>query len=99
MPFARAYSRPAALSATQPISRAARKPPSDFCICLILTGCEKKGTDSLFRRREQPKCKHFEWRKRCLSPIFRILLASIFCLAARAEEPPAGLAKLIAARE
>ena len=36
MPFARAYIRPAAPSVIHPVSRAARKPPSDFCICLIL---------------------------------------------------------------
>ena len=40
MPFERAYSQPAALSAVQPASRAARKPPSDWVIGLILAlGC------------------------------------------------------------
>ena len=40
MPFRRAYSKPAALSAVQPASRAARKPPSDCVIGLILAlGC------------------------------------------------------------
>jgi len=36
MPFAPAYSKPAALSAIHPASRAARKPPSDCFIGLIL---------------------------------------------------------------
>jgi hypothetical protein len=40
MPFARAYSKPAAPSAVHPASRAARKPPSDWVIGLILAlGC------------------------------------------------------------
>ena len=40
MPLIRAYNSPAALSATQPARRAARKPPSDWFIRLILTfGC------------------------------------------------------------
>ena len=37
MPLSRAYRTPATLSAVQPISRAARKPPSDLAIGLILT--------------------------------------------------------------
>src|SRR5690348_3272939 len=62
MPFTCAYIRPAAPSAVQPISRAARKPPSDFCICLILA----------------------------------FMLSTP---GARAEDPPADLAKRIAQRE
>ena len=62
MPTCRAYRKPAALSAIQPVNSAARKPPSDFCICLIL--------------------------------------ASLFAAAgARAEDPPADLARRIARRE
>lgn len=37
MPLARAYSNPNALSRIQPVNRAARKPPSDLAIALILT--------------------------------------------------------------
>ena len=41
MPLERAYSKPAALSAVHPASRAARKPPSDWVIGLILAlGCD-----------------------------------------------------------
>src|SRR5689334_13757142 len=54
--------RPAAPSTIQPISRAARKPPSDFCIWFILASVLSSSTGM-------------------------------------AEEPPAGLAKKIAARE
>jgi hypothetical protein len=44
MPFDRAYSKPAALSAVHPASRAARKPPSDWVIGLILAlGCVAAG--------------------------------------------------------
>src|ERR1022692_2519676 len=44
MPFNRAYSKPAALSAVHPASRAARKPPSDWVIGLILAlGCVAAG--------------------------------------------------------
>jgi hypothetical protein len=44
MPFDRAYSNPAAPSAIQPASRAARKPPSDWVIGLILAfGCAAAG--------------------------------------------------------
>ncbi|MGA2136215.1 MAG: hypothetical protein ABSH50_28325 [Bryobacteraceae bacterium] len=44
MPFKRAYSTPAALSAIQPASRAARKSPSDGFIGLILAlGCAAAG--------------------------------------------------------
>src|ERR1035441_1533642 len=44
MPFNRAYSKPAALSAVHPASRAARKPPSDWVIGLILAlGCVAPG--------------------------------------------------------
>src|SRR5262249_10911436 len=57
-----AYMRPAAPSTTQPISRAARKPPSDFRICLILAFV-------------------------------------LYPPAARADDPPADLAKRIAQRE
>src|ERR1035438_8001997 len=62
MPFTCAKITPAALSATQPVTRAARKPPSELFIGLILT--------------------------------------SVFLLtAARAQEPPPNLAKLVAHRE
>jgi hypothetical protein len=44
MPFERAYSKPAALSAIHPARRAARKPPSDWFIGLILAfGCLVSG--------------------------------------------------------
>src|ERR1017187_28551 len=44
MPFNRAYSKPAALSAVHPASRAARKSPSDWVIGLILAlGCVAAG--------------------------------------------------------
>src|SRR5689334_7457260 len=43
--FARAYTAPAALSAIQPTRRAARKPPSDWFIRLILAlGCLAAGS-------------------------------------------------------
>ena len=62
MLFARAYKKPAALNAIQPISRAARKPPGLFAIALILTSV-------------------------------------IFAPAARSDDPPPNLAKLVAHRE
>ena len=62
MPLSRAYRTPATPSAIQPISTAARKPPSVFAIGIILT-------------------------------------LALFAPLARAEDPPASLAKLVAHRE
>src|ERR1039458_9609848 len=107
MPFNRAYSKPAALSAVHPASRAARKSPSDWVIGLILAlGCVAAGA----RAQEAPpslarRIAHRESETQAARNDYRYcfmgLSLALGCVAAgaRAQEAPPSLARRIAHRE